>query len=396
MKRCSCLQGCFYPFQKLIIPVILTAILSCYAGAQEVPSGDKPEINPSESHGNSHSSSLPSGFQIGDMKAGIFWGDGRMTVDRQVAVSPSPLLFPSGFEHRSITNFNDPFLTFEWGFRLGDIMSATTSVDTNIAEQRKFTQTSTGAQTGVPYNSAMSILALPANTTGIIALDSRNNIWDLNECLAFRVIPNLQLLVGWKYNSISSDIDPYSAAIPANSFPTLPGLTGWTNGWALSNAPSTTGFAMTQRFWWTGPFLGARFTTGTPQKLPGQWYIEGKAVPYAWGTYTFKWSGFFHDDTGGFINGQENTHVGVHGYSAEIKSGMQIKLIGRLFLDLWAKYERLHMSGSGAEGQATQNSYGALNPAYWGVAANYSQQAAQNIKLRENLWGVGPSLVLHF
>lgn len=422
MRLCSFGRRCharfpvsfFVVLLAVLLMVLLAGLVPGYAAA-DVSTGDVPTGGVSTggaASGTVHPDNAPSGGvftggnatkspseseggRFGDLTGGVFWGHGRMTVDRQVAVSPSPLVFASGFTHRADTNLDDPYLSVEWRARLGNVLLATTSVDTNLPVRNQFKQTSSGARTGSPYNSAMlSILSLPANTTGVIDRDSKNSLWNVSESLTFPDLPYLRL--GWKYHSISSDISSYAAAVPAAVFPTLPGLSGWENGWADATHPSTTGFAMAQRSWWTGPFLGARFEAGSAQELPGRWYVEAKVAPYVWGTYTFDWSGYYHDaTTGDSITGQESTHaVKLHGCWAGIKGGLQVNLTDSLVLDFFASFEHLQMSGAGVEGQATQNNIGVIP--FWLNAANYSQHTAQSIRLRENFLSVGPSLVLHF
>jgi len=143
---------------------------------------------------------------------------------------------------------------------------------------------------------------------------------------------------------------------------------------------------MAQRFWWTGPYLGMRLTVGSPQKLPFQWYVEGKGAPYAWGRYKFNWEGAYNDGFF-FVRGQQTTNERVHGYFLEVKGGAQIKLVGKLFLEIWSKYRYVNMDGSGSEAQTAQNNFLAYQ--------TFSQEAAQSIGIKENFWGVGTNLVLH-
>ncbi len=360
------------------------------------PNGTTGPQGPQDHFGSAFS---PSQLHLDDIKAGIFWGGGLMSVDRIVAPGPAPVsvlaggglgpAFP-GFRNRTDTSLNDPFLAVEGGFRWGDMLVATTSVDTNIRLQNQFTQTSsaTSGQTNFAGNPTLGVLFLPDNTKGVITLDERNTMWDLDQCFAFSVAPKLQLLFGWKYGSINSSLAPYSAQVPSNSFINLPGITGWQNFWTNTTVPSTTGFTMAQGLWWSGPFLGMRFTDGAPRKLPGQWYVEGKVVPYAFGSYEFEWNGSYRDSLGYVLNGQQSTHLGVHGFLPEVKSGTKIKLAGSLFLDVWAKYVYLNMHGSGAEEQSFQSNFTSV-PAL-------SQVAYQTIAVNSNFWGVGADLVLPF
>ena len=399
-------HGCTYSFQAITIVVILVGILSGHAGADGGPSIGNPEMTPSESQGDPCSDSPLCQLRQGDFKVGIFWGDGSMNVHRNIAPGPATYLTIigptfAGFKHRTDTSLNDTFLAIQEGFRWGDMLVATTSLDTNIGRQNQFKQTSSASpgQSLPSYNTTLgTVLFLPDNTNGVITLEDKNRILNLDQCFAFRVKPKLQFLVGWKYSEISSNLSPYSATVPPNTWRSPPGITGWENYWTDSTLPSTLAFTMTQELWWTGPYLGMRLTEGAPQKLPGQLYIEGKAVPYAWGNYTFDWNGYYGDpylNGAAGISGQQSTHVtGLHGYMLEVKGGTQIELIENLYLDVWAKYMHLNMNGSGYEVQSHQNRYTSIIPAFW--PSPFSQEAAENIAINENFWGAGVSLVLHF
>jgi hypothetical protein len=238
-------------------------------------------------------------------------------------------------------------------------------------------------------------LRLPDNEAGFITLDNKNRIFDVDQCFAFpkeialsvsSLVPKLRFLAGWKYSLISSDIDSSLAAYGPLERHGLPGTSGWENLWTNS-IPYTTGFTMDQRFWWTGPSLGMRLAGPILQKLSGRWYLEGKGVPYAFGNYKFHWSGAYEDGFF-FYRGQQTTDMAVHGYFLEVKGGAEIKLLGRLFLDLWSKYSYLHMQGSGHEVQSSQNNFLATQ--------SLLQDADQDISINENFWAVGANLVLQF
>lgn len=365
-------------------PAVASAPARASSSPLESPPVGNPKMPSSDVQGNVHSGFLPRQLQFGDLKAGIFWGDGKMSVSRDIAQGAASdpwigTVFP-GFNHRSDTSLDDTFVAVEWGFRWGDRLVGTTSFDTNIGQETEYKQTSIG--TG---RNNMGILSLPGDS-GIITLHNENRILNLDQSFALRLMPSLQLLAGWKYSEINSSLSPYSTANPINGSRTLPGQVGWQNYWS-NTIPSTTSFSMDQRFWWTGPFLGIRLTKGTPQKLPGQWHVEGKAAPYVWGNYKFRWNASYKDSFS-FMNGQETTDMGLHGYFLEVKGGMQIKLAGNLFLDVWSKYSYLHMEGSGREVQSEQNN--------WTAVRAIAQASAQSISLKENFWGAGANLVWHF
>jgi hypothetical protein len=397
--------------------VILVGVLSGYAVAQQaaLPAG-KPETAPPDSQAGrqvtpaadpekspSGSKSKPcSGFSLcqfhpEDLKAGVFWGAGSLTVDRLVApgpVDPWGLLF-GGFKHRTDTDLNDTFLAFEGGFRWGDKLSVITGLDTNIGRENQFrqaTDATAGQTSGIGYNGTLGLLYLPNNTRGFIALPDKNSIWDWDQGFALRLKPKLQFLLGWKYSSINDSPGSCYATVPKNTFLTFPGMGGWGNYWADTTMPSTTGFSFAQRVWWTGPYLGAQLRSGDTPRLLGQWYIQGKFAPYVWGDYKLAWRGSYRDPVGGFIVAQEATQTGLSGYMLELKAGTQFRLAGNLYLEIWAKYMHLNMTGSGHEMQAWQTSFASLNPIWQPVA----QQTIAHITVNQNLWAIGPNLIYRF
>jgi hypothetical protein len=397
---------------------MLAALLSGYAGAQQAPPAGNPEIVPSGPQANqqvppaadpektpSGPKSKPcSGFSLcqlhpEDLKAGVFWGGGSFTVDRNVAPGATNSFYDhpfSGFKHRTDTDLNDTFLAFEGGFRWGDKLSVITGVDTNVGRENQFRQATAVTPAQTIYSGGISptlggLLYLPNNTGGLIALGDRNSIWNWDQGFAFRLKPKLQFLLGWKYSSINNSPGLYSTSMPASTWETLPGIGGWMNYWGGNKTPITVGFTMAQRLWWTGPYLGAQLKSGTPQNLPGQWYIEGKFAPYVWGDYKFAWRGSYSDTFGGFMGGQQTTQTGLSGYLLELKAGTRFRLVGNLYLEIWAKYMHLNMTGSAREMQSLRTNITTITP--W---PNISQQANENISVNQNFWAVGPNLVYHF
>ena len=61
-----------------------------------------------------------------------------------------------------------------------------------------------------------------------------------------------------------------------------------------------------------------------------------------------------------FLSSQETMQTGLSGYMMELKGGAQFRLVGNLYLEIWAKYMHLNITGSGREIQAWQNSYASL------------------------------------
>jgi hypothetical protein len=405
MESHSSWYGRSFCFQAIAIVVMLAAIFPGYANAQEAASAGTPETAPSGSQGNQQAPSAGSPqLHFSDLKLGLFGGGGTLSVHRDVNRGPATAIwgippFPefSAYRGHSRTRLDDGFVGGEWGFRWSDILEGTTSFDTNFGTQNHFKQKYTapaGQTPGYGYNVATE-LRVPDGEAGFITLNNKNRIFDVDQCFAFPkeialsvspMMPKVRFLAGWKYSLISSDIDSSFAAYAPSERHGLPGTSGWENLW-LNSVPFITGFTMDQRFWWTGPSLGVRLAGPILQKLSGRWYLEGKGVPYAFGNYKFDWKGAYDDGTF-FVHGQQTTDMAVHGYFLEVKGGTEIKLIGRLFLDLWSKYSYLHMQGSGHEVQASQNNFLATQ--------SLLQNADQTLSINENFWAVGANLVLQF
>jgi hypothetical protein len=399
----SHISRCCRCFQLIVIAVMTVAIFSGYTGAQEVLSAGKPTTAFSDPQGKCTGLLCPLGF--GDLKLGVFGGSGAMSVHRDVARGPAGSLwglptFPefSAYRAHSRTRLDDLFVGGEWGFRFGDILEGTTSLDTNVgAIQDHFKQKYTapaGQTPGFGYNVAVE-MRVPDGEAGFITLDAKNRIFNVDQCFAFPkeitlfaspMMPKLRFLAGWKYSLLISDIDSSLGVYGPLERHGLPGTSGWENQWR-NGVPFTTGFTMAERFWWTGPSLGMRLAGTIMQKLSGKWYLEGKGVPYAFGNYKFDWRGAYEDGFF-FVHGRQMTDMAVHGYFLEVKGGTEIKLIGRLFLDVWSKYSYLHMQGSGHEVQSSQNNFLATQ--------SLLQNTDQTLSINENFWAIGANLVLQF
>ena len=197
-----------YCIRVIVIAAVLVAFLSGGAGAQQphrpgtlkpgpagpqenkqdLPAGS-PEKTPSGPKGTPCSGFSLCQLHPADVKAGIFWGSGNLTVDRLVAPGPfnpyqGSVMF-AGFEHRTDTGLDDTFLGFEGGFRWGEKLSIITALDTNMGRNNQFRQATdaTAAQSYPGGNAALGTLYLPVNTRGIIALPDNNSIWNWDRAL---------------------------------------------------------------------------------------------------------------------------------------------------------------------------------------------------------------------
>ena len=258
----------------------------------------------------------------------------------------------AGFQHRRDTDLQAVFLAVQAGLRCGDTLLATFYIDTNLARRTKFTQT-TAASSGegvflgarpFPFGrETLAVLYLPDNTEGVITLDIPNRMWNWDLSFAFPMWPGLEFLAGWKYGKIRSSLDPYSFVVAPGAFQKLVGITNWENLFTnVDGVTSTTGFTISQNMLYHGPFIGARLSGGRFQALPAQWYVEGKIVPFAFGSYRFSWAGSYNDNDPifgpGFLNGKQTTNAkGLKRYALEVKGGTHVDLLNRAFLDVWAK-----------------------------------------------------------
>ena len=338
-----------------------------------------------------------------DFKLGFFYGDGDLDVHRDIAEGAVCFDIPGipsfdSFKHHAEMGLDSVYVSGEFGLRWDDLLELTTSVNTNLERETEFEQTSvpTGKALVVPWYEEMYVLRLNKGTKGVITLNNEDNrILNFDQCLALPAFPGmsklpgaptLRFLVGWKYSKITSRLSPCLGHYSPLERRTLPGTIGWQN--LYRNAiPFTTGFTMDQEFRWTAPYLGMRLTVGNPQKLPGQWYVEGKGAPYAWGDYKFNWNGAYEDGFF-FVRSQQATNLRLNGYLTAVKGGWQTRLVKKLYVDVWSEYMHLNLEGSGHETQSSQNNFLARQSA--------TQRTAQKITIEENLWSVGANLMLRF
>ncbi len=394
-------------FRTISLQIVFITFLSGWAGAQWAPSSS---YNPLASWRSSVSNLSLSSLKATDFSAGFFWGGGTMYVDHKIGAGPAPDsiygLSTGGpafaaFEQRRSTDLKDTYVALQGGLRYGDRVEATLYYDTNIGKQTQFKQT-TPASSGQGSNFGggrpqslgridLAVLFLPDNTEGIINLDNTNRIWNTDLCLAFSALARVQVLAGWKYSSLRSSIDPYSATIPGITplFQTLPGITNFQNFFVRFGGPSTTGFAISQQMWYGGPYIGLRFGGNGPQSGAGTgWYLEAKVAPWLAGRYGFYWAGAFNAP-GAFLNGQQTTNAtGLRRYALEVKGGGKVDVARRFALDVWAKYLYVNMNGSTPEVQSEQSNIL--------VQKSLSQEAHQTVNMNVNFWGIGGDLVLPF
>gem|GEM_PF-2161146 len=395
MESRSSWSGSLCGLRIVTTAAMLVAFLCGYTEAQWFPSVG----NPSASLGNFFSGVSLSKLQPSDFKAGIFWGGGQMRVDHNILPGPAAEdLFNAGatqpafggFEHRRDTDLRDTFLSAQWGVRWGNVDLATLGVYTNIGKITQFKQRTSEAPINPLQNMGrptLAVLRLPGDTEGVITLDNRNRIFNWDLTFAVPVLNGVQFLAGYQYGYIRSGLDPYSAT-SSGGFQGLPGITNWQNYWSLAGTVNTTGFTMTQRLWFSGIFIGARLAGGGPESLPAQWYVEGRIIPYAFGSYQFEWDGYYLAG-GFFVNGRQTTSAtGLKRYALEVKGGTQIDLVNKLFLNIWAKYLYVQMNGSTPEVQEFDRNFGTVR--------DFSQEANQSVTMKVNFWGVGGDLVLPF
>ena len=340
------------------------------------------------------------GIGVTSARVGIFYGWGDIRVDDFVALGQNNiLLFQdfSSFVHYRKTDLKDTYFSGVIGLGTRQMEFITFSVETNLGSSTQFKQYTDAANLSIPYRAALGVLALSNNEAGLITLDNRNRYWAFDLCGRLPIFSALDLLAGYKWLWIKSNIDPYSADTPANSFPVLPGQAGWTPAWADSALTSRSTFEMCQKISWNGPFIGLRMSNTSGYGF--EWFFDTRICPYLFGQYKFSWNGAYLDPFANFapgIWGSQSTNItGNHRWGVDVDFRCRSYLRSYFTIQLEARYSYASMSGSTLEHQTLGNIYGPLIPAFWG-AANYSQDTPESLSIRQQLWMVGASLEIGF
>ena len=211
------------------------------------------------------------GIGVTSARAGFFYGWGDIRVEDVVALGQNNILlfqdFASFVHHRK-TDLKDAYFSAVIGIGTPEMEFLTFGVETNIGASTRFKQYTDAANLSIPYRAALGVLALGNNEAGLITLNNRNRYWAFDVCGRLPIFSAFDLLAGYKWLWIKSNIDPYSSDTPANSFPVFPGQAGWTPAWADSDLTSRTTFEMSQKISWHGPFIGIRMSNTSGYGFP--------------------------------------------------------------------------------------------------------------------------------
>ncbi len=340
------------------------------------------------------------GLGLTSARVGIFYGWGNIRVEDTVGLGQNNiLLFQdfSSFVHNRRTDLRDAYLSGVIGIGTPQTEFLTFGVEANVGSCTQFKQYTDAANLSIPYRAALGVLALGNNEVGLISLNNRNRYWAFDLCSRLPILSSLDLLVGYKWLSIKSVIDPYSADTPANSFPVFPGQAGWTAAWANSVLTSATTFDMHQKIIWNGPFIGFRMSDTSSHSF--EWFFGTRFYPYLFGKYKFSWNGAYLDPFANFtpgIWGSQSTNItGNNRWGVDVDFRCRTHLRPFFTIQMEARYSYASMSGSCLEYQTLGNVYGPSNPAYWG-AANYSQNTPESLTICQQLWMIGGSCEIAF
>lgn len=359
-----------------------------------------------------------SDITIGDLKFGLFYGGGGVTVMHSIGAGPEhrfvdawgPNYAAPGtpdfdtFVHYRKTDLRDVYCSFQVGLRRRDSELLALNVETNFGRVTDFKQYTEAGQGTFRINNprqgrlAALTLNLLNGQNGIITLDNRNRMWtaDLRGEVPFA--PGWAVLWGYKWTTVRTAIDPYSSdraafySIPPPPplwYTQLPGLSGWHAVWASLEDPSTTSFQLNQFFRWHGPFVGLRVKDLLSLST---WNLDFIIAPWLFGKYEFQWETAFRAaPPGEYLGASQVTEAnGYYRFLVEVRTEGKFDLTGGTTLEIFGKCSYVYLNGSVPKTQ-TLASGSAFPPTF-----NYSQEAPQQITMRQYFWGIGSNLVFPF
>jgi hypothetical protein len=337
-----------------------------------------------------------SGIGLTSVRAGVFYGSGEIRVDHLIgeATRRSVLVWADfgNFTHHRKVKLTDTYFLGRVGIGSRGLELLTLTWQTNLGRISKFTQFTDADYSALPYRSAFDILVLKRGESGLIELDTRNKYNAFALCGRLPILGVLDILAGYKYSRIKSNIDPYSS--PLNPAPPshLPGLSGWIPDWVDSDLTSVTGFQMNQRLTWHGAFVGAGINW---DNYGFRLSFDTRLYPWLFGKYQFEWGGQYLDPflsfAPGIFGSQLTTIKGHERWAVEFELRCRGAIQKRLALEVLAQFQHLSMRHGSLEYQSTGNVYGATIPSYWG-AGNYDQLSPEGVNVRQQLWMVGANL----
>jgi hypothetical protein len=383
-----CCSGFSWRF-VLVISCVLAGMLRVEAGAQSLP-------------GFSYFSG--SQMSVSPLSVGLFYGIGSIQADHNLSAGPAFTSVWSvgpdfnAFVHHRKTELNDFFVSMESGIQRAGIEILNARVETNFGRVSKFRQ-NTDAAAGRRQTNLL--IFLEDNQEGVITRDTKNRIWDIELTARFPITSLGELVAGYKFNSVNSDIQPYSSGIywvpkpPPDPSVLFPGLSGW--GPYVLDAddpplPNSEQFKMVEEFQWQGLFVGMRFNNLALGLEGSRGYLEVIGSPCMWGRYEFSWNTGFTGVVGSGKASQATKINPTSNWFVEVRSGARFPLMASLDCDLFLKYSYIKMNFSGAENQSVDLEW----PDDSWANAIYAQQANQSINVRQDFFGAGASLVASF
>jgi hypothetical protein len=340
------------------------------------------------------------GIGVTSARVGFFYGSGDIRVEDVVALGQNNILLYqdfASFVHHRRADLKDTYFSAVIGIGAPERECLTFGVQTNIGASTRFKQYTDAANLAIPYRAALGVLALGNNEAGLINLNNKNRYLAFDICASLPLFAAFDVLAGYKWLQIKSNIAPYSSDTPPNAFPVFPGQEGWTPAWADADLTSATRFEMSQKFNWHGPFIGVRMSNSLGYGF--QWFFDTRVYPWLFGNYQFSWSGAYLDPFLNFSPGVWGTQYsnisGTNRWGADVDFRCRSYLVRTFTIELEGRYSYASMSGSTLEFQQLSNAYGPSIPAYWG-AGNYSQQTPETLNVRQQLWMFGGSLEIGF
>ena len=151
------------------------------------------------------------GLGLTSARVGIFYGWGNIRVEDTVGLGQNDiLLFQdfSSFVHNRRTDLRDAYLTGVIGIGTPQKEFLTFGAEANVGSCTEFKRYTDAANLSIPYRAALGVLALGNNEVGLISLNNRNRYWAFDLCGRLPILSSLDLLVGYKWLSVKSVIDP--------------------------------------------------------------------------------------------------------------------------------------------------------------------------------------------
>ncbi len=335
-------------------------------------------------------------------RVGIFYGWGNIRVDDSVGFGQhkGPLQSDfAAFHNYRKADLKDGYLSGVFGIGMPNMEFLTFGMETNfrsLTSFKQYTEAGNFPVAGLPparwYRGALGVLVLGNEESGLITLDNRNKYWAFDLCGRVPIFPAWDLLLGYKWSWIKSNIDPLSATVAPGgggggfaTYPVLPGQAGWRPAWR-ETAPTATAFEMFQQITWHGPFIGVRMSNDVGYGF--DWFLDTRLYPWLFGEYTFTWSGAFLDPTPSIHGAQSTVFTGDRRFAIDVDFRCRTLWRNLITFQLETRYSYASMSGSCVEYQTEGDIYF--------PNGNYAQDTPETLSIRQQFWTVGGSLELAF